>query len=56
MLIKVDMRLMPEDKQPVHSARYEFENGDGGLATLYLKRSHLPSPTPSKISVRIETK
>lgn len=54
MLIKVVMKLMAEEKQPKHSVRYQFENGDGGLDTIYLKRSHLPSPPPQQISIRIE--
>lgn len=55
MLIKVNMKLMAEDKQPKHSVRYQFDGGDGGLDTLYLKRSHLPSPPPTNITVRVET-
>lgn len=55
MMIKVKMRLMAEEKQPKHSVRYQFEAGDGGLDTLYLKRSHLPSPPPQTLNIRIET-
>lgn len=55
MLIKLRMKKMVEDKQPKHSVRYQFDGGDGGCDTLYLKRSYLPDPPPENLLVRIES-
>ena len=53
MNIKCEMELLPEDKQPKHSARYGFKSGNAGVDSIYIKRSALPAELPQRITVEI---
>ena len=53
MRLRIEMELLPEEKQPKHSARYGFKRGDSGVDSIYIRRSALPDPAPRRITVEI---
>lgn len=53
MKLLIKMELLPEEKQPKHSARYGFRSGNAGVESIYIKRSALPVDLPKHITVEI---
>lgn len=53
MKIKVEMELLPEEKQPKHSVRYGFKRGHAGLDSIYIKRAAFAGEPPKRITVEI---
>lgn len=53
MKLKIEMELMPEDKQPKHSARYGFKRGNAGVDSIYIKRAAFAGEPPKRITVEI---
>lgn len=53
MKLRMEMELLPADKQPKHSARYGFKSGNAGVDSIYIKRSSLPETPPKRITVEI---
>lgn len=54
MLLKIKMELLADDRQPKNSYRYGFKAGDGGLESIYIKRSAFKEKPPQTITVIID--
>lgn len=52
-LMRVKMELMPEERQPKHSYRYGFKDGDAGVDSIYIKRTAFKGKAPQTIMVEI---
>lgn len=55
MLMLIDMRLLDPDKQPKHSWRYGYEKGDGGVESVYIKKTALSDPPPEVLCLSLTT-
>lgn len=55
MHLKIDLKLLPADKQPKNSWRYGFHRGDSGVESVYIRQNALPSPPPKIITISIKS-
>lgn len=53
-LLRIKLTLLPEDRQPKHSHRYGFTDGDAGVESIYIKRSAFKGKAPTAIMVEIK--
>lgn len=53
-LLRIKMTLLPEDRQPKHSHRYGFDNGDAGVESVYIKRTAFKGKPPKSIMVTVD--
>lgn len=54
MLMRIKLELMPEERQPKHSYRYGFKDGDAGIESIYIKRTAFKGKAPKTIMVTVD--